>query len=208
VFINVWHDLYSVKYAFQTETDESADEEYDPKKDVKRRRLGTSKAGAKKAGSTGNRMSGGVVRSYSKSNGTVKGAAKVAGRVGMVVKTTATATGPIGAMPGLTLAAPVSTLTPVVNTTTEVSNLTLHYIRILMSNACDICLIIIIIIMKLTWEQKVNCIFLLVLSVPRENLNDRPGRFSWHVDGGGLPLPSPGFACRARSFPFPIWEGY
>jgi hypothetical protein len=103
--------------------DVSSDEEYDPKKDVKRQRLATRRTGANKAGSTGNRMSGGVSRSYSKSNGTVKAAGEVAGRVGMVVKTTATSTGPIGATPGLTVAAHVSTLKPVVNPTTEVSNL-------------------------------------------------------------------------------------
>ena len=29
-------------------------------------------------------------------------------------------------------------------------------------------------------------------------------QFSWRVDRGGLPLPSPGFACHARSFASPV----
>jgi hypothetical protein len=77
-------------------------------------------------------MSGGVRRS--KPNCTDEGAGKVAVHVGTVVKTTAMSTGPIGALPGLTVAARVSTSTP----TTEVSNSTLHHLQSVISIVCAI----------------------------------------------------------------------
>jgi len=117
---NVWRVMYLC--AFQTEPDDSSDEDYDPRKDMKKRRLDTSKAGTNKAGGTCNRMSGGARRS--KPNCTDEGAGKVAVHVGTVVKTTAMSTGPIGALPSLTVAARVSTSTP----TTEVSNSNLHHL--------------------------------------------------------------------------------